>query len=205
MSFNLSNFYRALGEYAQTQRPDFYDDAFRTAIGHEGGYVFNPKDPGGETKFGLAKKYNPDLDIKNLTLDQAKNIYKERYWDKYKLDQFNDEHKTEAFNMLINSPSRAAKAIQRTVGVKPDGAIGPKTIEAMSKYKNDVMVDAKKEYFKSLAEDKINSSNVTQRENWQEHANGWANRYLDTDIFGDGKGKISLKNKSLKEVLALIK
>lgn len=47
---------------------------------HEGGYVNDPKDPGGETKFGIAKKYHPSVDIKNLTEQQARDIYYKEYW-----------------------------------------------------------------------------------------------------------------------------
>jgi lysozyme family protein len=59
-----------------------YDIAFENTIGLEGSYTNDPNDPGGETNWGLSKKSNPDLDIKNLTKEQAKTIYKERYWNK---------------------------------------------------------------------------------------------------------------------------
>ena len=47
----------------------------------------DPDDPGGLTKYGLSQKYNPDLDIATLTEAQAKEIYKERYWDKVNGDE----------------------------------------------------------------------------------------------------------------------
>ena len=46
----------------------------------DGGYVNDPEDPGGETKFGIAKKFNADVDIKNLTRAQAIEIYRAKYW-----------------------------------------------------------------------------------------------------------------------------
>lgn len=46
----------------------------------EGGYVNNPKDPGGETKFGISKRAYPSLDIKSLTLDTAIQLYYNNYW-----------------------------------------------------------------------------------------------------------------------------
>jgi len=61
----------------------FFDTAFEIVVGVEGGYVNDPKDPGGETKFGLSKRANPDLDIANLTVDSAKPIYSQRYWMKF--------------------------------------------------------------------------------------------------------------------------
>lgn len=48
-----------------------------------GGYTDDPRDTGGETKWGISKKAHPKLDIKNLTLEQAFDIYKTKYWDIY--------------------------------------------------------------------------------------------------------------------------
>ncbi len=49
-----------------------------TVIVHEGGYVDHPLDPGGATKYGISKKEYPDLDIKNLEVEDAKTIYKRK-------------------------------------------------------------------------------------------------------------------------------
>ena len=60
-------------------------DAFTLAVnevlGEEDGYVNNPSDPGGETKWGISKRAFPDVDIANLTRDDAKALYKTHYWD----------------------------------------------------------------------------------------------------------------------------
>ncbi len=45
-----------------------------------GGYTNHPQDTGGETKWGISKRANPDLDIKNLTKEQATERYKLKYW-----------------------------------------------------------------------------------------------------------------------------
>ncbi len=54
----------------------------------EGGYVNNPNDPGGETKFGISKASFPNLDIANLTMDEAMSIYNKRYWQPIQLDNY---------------------------------------------------------------------------------------------------------------------
>ncbi len=59
-----------------------FDRAFDFVVGSEGGYVDDPDDPGGETKYGISKRAYPHLDIKSLTLDQAKGIYLSDYWNK---------------------------------------------------------------------------------------------------------------------------
>ena len=61
---------------------NFFDEAFEELMILEGGYVNNPNDPGGETNFGICKRSYPDLDIKNLTKDIAKEIYFKEYYDK---------------------------------------------------------------------------------------------------------------------------
>ena len=57
-----------------------YDQAFDVLMENEGGYVNHPADPGGETKYGICKKYNPDIDVKSITLDFAKDYYYQKFW-----------------------------------------------------------------------------------------------------------------------------
>ena len=53
-----------------------FDQAFQKLIGHEGGFVDHPSDPGGATKYGISKRSYPGEDIPGLTLDRAKTIYR---------------------------------------------------------------------------------------------------------------------------------
>jgi lysozyme family protein len=57
-----------------------FDLAIPRVLVHEGGYSSDASDPGGETNFGIAKRSHPEVDIKNLTVDQAKEIYRKDYW-----------------------------------------------------------------------------------------------------------------------------
>lgn len=57
-----------------------FNDAFAFTVGIEAGYVNDPADPGGETNFGISKRAYPNLDIKKLTLEDAKGIYWKDYW-----------------------------------------------------------------------------------------------------------------------------
>lgn len=59
-----------------------FDKAIEFILRREGGYVNHPDDPGGETNFGISRRAHPDIDIKNLNRDGAKEIYKKDYWDK---------------------------------------------------------------------------------------------------------------------------
>ena len=113
------------------------DEITAAIISREGGYVNDPKDPGGETNFGISKRAYPDVDIKNLTEDGAKDIYKRDYWDKYKCEDLSKDLRHIYFDMCVNmGAGRATKIVQETANakgadLKVDGFIGPKTISAL--------------------------------------------------------------------------
>lgn len=110
-----------------------FDDAFRRVIGHEGGYVNHPRDPGGETKFGITKRTYPDLDIRNLTLDDAKAIYRRDFWNKLRLDEMPAEIGFDLFDAAINhGRGNAIRFLQRAAGVAADGVVGPVTLAAIN-------------------------------------------------------------------------
>lgn len=108
-----------------------FDEAFERLRGHEGGYVFNKADPGGETKYGISKRQYPDLDIKNLTLDQAKAIYLRDYWVPCHADTVPDSIRFDLFDMAVNSGVTASiRIVQRAAGATMDGVFGPATLQA---------------------------------------------------------------------------
>lgn len=75
--------------------------AFGFTLPHEGGYVNDPKDPGGETKFGISKRSYPSLDIKNLTLEKAKEIYIRDYWNELSCNTFTTSLAIAAFDTAV--------------------------------------------------------------------------------------------------------
>lgn len=101
----------------------------------EGGYVNHPADPGGETKYGISKRSYPELDIKNLTEEQALDIYKRDWWDAKGYDKIIDtEVAYKMFEFSVNAgQATAVKAMQRAIAalgskVKVDGKMGPITL-----------------------------------------------------------------------------
>jgi lysozyme family protein len=123
--------------------PTAFDLAFAVVVGEEGGYVNNPADPGGETRFGVSKRAHPEVNIAALTLDQAKAIYKSGYWDKVRGDDLPPPLALLIFDSAVNNgPSAAAKWLQQAVGVGCDGIIGPATLAAIAKHAlADVMAE----------------------------------------------------------------
>lgn len=61
---------------------DKFERATAFVLRHEGGYVNDPRDPGGETKYGISKRAYPMLNIKDLSIEDVKIIYRKDYWDK---------------------------------------------------------------------------------------------------------------------------
>ena len=80
-------------------------------IEREGGYVNDPDDSGGETKYGIAKRYYPDLDIYNLTKDQARQIYFDDYYVKNKVAMLPDHLREIYFDMTVHMGYRCAVRI----------------------------------------------------------------------------------------------
>lgn len=105
-----------------------FDQAFARLIGHEGGYVNHPSDPGGETKFGISKRSYPNEDIANLTLERAKEIYRRDFWDAAGCDIWPEAIRFEMFDAGVNMGVRTAvQMLQRALGVPDDGIAGPMT------------------------------------------------------------------------------
>lgn len=109
-----------------------FDEAFTRLIGHEGGYVNDPRDPGGETKYGISRRSYPGEDIAGMTLERAKAIYLRDFWGPAGCDAVPDGVKFDLFDAAVNSGVRtAAKLLQRAVGETQDGIIGPRTLQAV--------------------------------------------------------------------------
>lgn len=109
-----------------------FDEAFKVLIGHEGGYVNDPRDPGGETKFGISKRAWPQVDIKALTLKEAKAIYYANYWLAAGCDKVVGPVRFDLFDAAVNSGvSQAVKWLQEASGVAADGRFGPRTLSAV--------------------------------------------------------------------------
>ena len=108
---------------------------------HEGGYVNHPNDPGGETNLGVTRavyeqyagRQVMDGEMEGLTHDDVYPIYKENYWDRVRGDDLPSGVDWAVFDWGVNSgTSRAAKALQRIIGVEQDGGIGPMTLQAVA-------------------------------------------------------------------------
>lgn len=132
-------------------------------IVHEGGYSDNPSDPGGATNWGCTKAVWENYvghpvtkdDIKALTKEDVKPLYKKRYWDAIHGDALPSGLDYCIFDAAINSGvGRSSKWIQEIVGVFADGAIGNNTVAAISQINPVTLInefcDKRQAFLKSL-------------------------------------------------------
>lgn len=120
--------------YGNGPKADFFLCVSRV-LEHEGGYVNHPDDPGGATNYGItqavARKHGYMGDMRNLSRDKAMAIYRSDYWDASHAAMFPQALAFQYFDACVNHGlNRGAKLLQLAVGSKPDGIIGPATIEA---------------------------------------------------------------------------
>lgn len=113
-----------------------FDLAFERLIGHEGGYVDHPDDPGGETNWGVTLRTARGTgylgSMRDLTRDQAKEIYRTAYWSRAKADQYDPAIAFQLFDAAVNHGiGQAIRFLQRAVGVADDGVVGTVTLAAV--------------------------------------------------------------------------
>ncbi|MBN2675867.1 MAG: hypothetical protein JXR30_01290 [Alphaproteobacteria bacterium] len=95
----------------------------------EGGYSLNPNDPGGETQFGITKRWYPNEDIKGITKERAEYILFRDYYKKPGIDRLPNSIRDQVFDNAVNQgQGTAIRNLQRAVGVKQDGLLGSKTL-----------------------------------------------------------------------------
>jgi lysozyme family protein len=119
-----------------------FERALKFTLREEGGFVNNPKDPGGATMMGITletfQKYrkNPHLtadDLKLIPHSEVAEIYQKRYWDACKCNDLPQGVDLCVFDTAVNSgPGRASKMLQEAVGATADGVIGPGTLSKVS-------------------------------------------------------------------------
>ena len=145
-----------------------FDAAFKALIDHEGGYVNHPKDPGGETQFGITKRSYPHLNIRDLTLDDARAIYRRDFWGRLQCDALPLAARFQVFDAAVNSgPGNAARWLQAAAGVAQDGLIGPATRQAIDAMHPAALVA------------RFNAARLlfmTSLSTWPTFSRGWARR-----------------------------
>ncbi|KKN23826.1 hypothetical protein LCGC14_0901100 [marine sediment metagenome] len=150
----------------------------------EGGYVNDPNDPGGETKYGISKKAYPQVNITDLTIENAKEIYKKDYWFACSCDELPFHFAIAVFDMAVNMGiTKAKRILQIALGVTVDGSIGPKTVAAAHKASTYVVKNLLSERMAEYTRLIVNNQNLAK------FSVGWAYRVISLTIliFNGGK------------------
>jgi|APTNR8051073442_1049403.scaffolds.fasta_scaffold00075_106 lysozyme family protein len=128
-----------------------FNTLIELVLKREGGYVNDPKDRGGETKYGISKRAFPKEDIKNLTTSRAKDLYLKHYWLPARCESVPDHLRDIHFDSAVNHGVRMAiKLLQRAAGIKDDGLFGPKTVEAATRVSLDAYVRERLAYYERI-------------------------------------------------------
>ncbi|MET7253477.1 glycoside hydrolase family 108 protein [Dyadobacter fermentans] len=123
-----------------------FERAIEYVLAEEGGFTAKESDAGNwtggkigkgilkGTKFGISAARYPDEDIRNLTKDRAKFLYKRDFWDDIKGDLLPDKISLHVLDFAVNAGvGTAIKELQRAAGVTVDGLIGPRTLKGATK------------------------------------------------------------------------
>lgn len=163
-----------------------FNIAFERLISHEGGYVYHPNDPGGETKFGItrrtAREHGYTGSMHELTREEARRIYKSSYWNRAKADAYDFAIGFQLFDAAVNHGiGTAIRLLQRAVGVADDGVVGEITLNAIRKRSVAEVVAC------------LNAERLdfyTKLSTWPSFGRGWARRvagnlrYASEDVRG---------------------
>jgi len=152
-----------------------FDQAFDILLKHEGGFSDHPADPGGKTRYGITEAVAREVgyrgDMRELPLDLAKRIYEDRYWDAVRAEELPEAIRYAVFDAAVNSgPRQATLWLQRAVGVKDDGIIGPQTLAAVR------AADPERLLRRMLAQRLRFMAGLP---NWTAFGRGWARRIAD--------------------------
>jgi peptidoglycan hydrolase-like protein with peptidoglycan-binding domain len=159
------------------QQTSNFSKCLDVVLVQEGGYSNHPNDPGGPTNMGITlgvlKEWRSDnsltaADVQNLARDEAREIYRTKYWNLMKCDELPRGVDLVVFDFGVNAgPSRSAKILQKIVGAETDGSIGPVTTGACK-------VMPAKDIITQMSKARMDYYQTSP--NWPTFGNGWTNR-----------------------------
>jgi lysozyme family protein len=181
-----------------------FDEAFDKLLGHEGGYANDPRDAGGETYKGVARRKNPQwsgwaridmhkgslnfavpeqfqqfvraLDADAVLHSMIREFYRTEYWARVQADVLPAAVRFDAFDMAVNSGvTTSIRLLQRTVCVEADGVIGPQTMTAIRAMPSARFVAHFNAYRLAY---------LTSLPSWPAHGRGWVLRCVDNILSG---------------------
>lgn len=147
-----------------------FQQAVAIVLESEGVLSNDPRDPGGETKWGIARTRHPELSDAQwakLTRADAITIYKTQYWDTCRCGELPWLYALPVFDCAVNQgDGTARRLLQRALKVNDDGVFGPATMAAARQPQHIVLYDFMSRRVKRYTEDA----------NWEVYGHGWTIR-----------------------------
>ena len=155
-------------------------------LAYEGGFVNHPKDPGGATNQGITQRTydayrrrigHATQSVRLIDNVERDTIYRVQYWDEIRGDDLPSGVDAAVYDFAVNSgPSRAAKFLQRIVGVKQDGVIGLQTLDAVARMDSTQVIG-------QLCVDRMAFLRVARNPKtgallWPDFGTGWTRRVM---------------------------
>jgi lysozyme family protein len=176
--------------------------AMKLLFKDEGGFVDNPEDPGGPTNYGISARFLTDAhlfqydrngngiidaeDMKELSINDAKTIYRTYWWDLYGYDRIENEHIAtklldEAVNLgqisAVRQMQRAINVLAKSEELIEDGKMGLKTIDAINQTNSLNLLEA----FETVCA-KYYDKLIANNPNLKVFSKGWHTRVFDDDV-----------------------
>jgi lysozyme family protein len=127
-----------------------FERALAMVLRHEGGFVNDSRDLGGMTNKGITKKVydaymekvTTEQEMRDMPDNHVSEIYKKQYWDRVNADSLASGLDLSVFDWAVNSGcGRAVKALQKCVGVKQDGGLGPITLKSVNEHDAEELIE----------------------------------------------------------------
>lgn len=154
-----------------------FEHAVDIILEFEGGYVNDPKDPGGTTKYGITQrvydswmhyKKEPIASVSSITKKEAKEIYKVQYWDAIQGNLLPKYLGICLFDFAVHSGiAKAIRTLQRVIDVEPDGIMGLLTLQTIQK-------KDEKQIIQDLLDQRL--AFLKKLSTWKIYRNGWSRR-----------------------------
>ena len=149
-----------------------FETAFHKLLGHEGGFVSHPRDPGGATNWGVtervARANGYTGDMRELPVDFAKMVYRKDYWDAVRAEELPPQIRYAVFDAAVNSGvGTSVRWLQQAVGATADGVLGPKTLAAIQEVHPDGLL-------RRMLAKRLTA--MTSMSGWPSFSKGWARR-----------------------------
>ena len=149
-----------------------FESSFQDLIGNEGGYVDNPSDPGGATRYGItervARAHGYSGDMHELPLETAREIAKAEYWTPAGCEHLDDRLAFQVLDGAYNSGvAQSVKWLQQAAGAVQDGVFGPATLSAVNAKGTDMLIERYNAHRLMF---------LTNLPTWETFGKGWARR-----------------------------